>query len=403
MKTIKNKIEEVFAKLKYERFLLSINTRIIVLNIVSAYTLLTTFFDNTSPTLFVLSICVSGIMFFMTTKFKKFYDESKKEYFLFMFYFVEIMLLTLTIKFTTVYDILPFHQLNILYLFSIILSSFHDKKRIVMFTTILSCVSKAFLFFSGMSIDTYSFILKEGKPHEYLYWTDLLLNSLMTGAFGWVVLQTVESATKTFRIISAVSFKEVFDTNMEKVSFSNKEKVFLNSIKITAENKQSEYLGGGDFISIEEKDDYVYGIIGDISSHGANMISGSFLASALFKTYVNTHINPKTSDILNYVSNGISILSEDIGGRGVAISFRINKKGEVYYCGFIFKNAMKKNNKSLPLTSPIRLGEKADYFVKSELKTQLEKEDEIVILTDGWGSEGNFSDDATKLTIKRIK
>jgi hypothetical protein len=146
----------------------------------------------------------------------------------------------------------------------------------------------------------------------------------------------------------------------------------------------------------------IYCLIGDITSHGSNVIPGAFLSCVEFLNVVKHHsdINIKTFSILDRIGQMLNILDDDDGGTGLAICLRINTEtNDLHYSGFIFSKCMTLNGEVQPLTASIRLGEEAHYNVTRENHIKLAIGDVIEIVTDGWVGD---EDDKAKL-ILRIK
>jgi uncharacterized membrane protein YbaN (DUF454 family) len=400
MKTIKATIAEVFEKLNFEKFLISVNLRFIILNILGFYTIAVSAIGETSSV-------ESTIIFFLLAMFAIFNSSNKERYemfknklFLYSFYTIEVITVYLCNKYLTTFESYYFHPAAILFFITILISSFHDDSKIILYVTLISIIARAIMFLDDSTFEVYTKILKNSENTSIIYLIDLIFSTAFLGFFGWSIHRFIDNANKTKKIISIVSFKEVFDSAFELMSFINKKKIFFNRFLISSFQEQSEYLGGGDFVCVEEIGDHVYGIIGDITSHGTNMMSGAYIASSAFKASLHTGNFVTTADILNSISNVLSNLDSKNGGSGIAICFRINKKGKFYYSGFIYKDCFTLDGEVQPLTYAISLGERANYKIDNELELQWRPGSKAVIMTDGWLEEG---DDRTKIEIQYLK
>lgn len=384
MFTVRETIDRVFRKIKFDRFNLAIDTRFAVLGIISIYTFGLALFSKISTPLFLVSIFLFLFLSFVNYKLKKHHYLASNTIFLYFFYFFELTILSFGINYFEFYGESQANPLLSLFYSSILISSFHGKTEIVYFTTILSTILKSFLFISDSETNSIQILF-----HFFLTTSFNLL-------FGFLVVSLIDSFKRAQIMISSITFKNIFDTSLSNIQFINREEIFFDHILIKSEIDQSDRYGGGDFICVSKTDDWIYGIIGDITGHGTNMITGAYLAGLIFKSTLSTIGKPKTHELLKAINKALHDLDILQGGRGLAIAFRISRTGDFFYSGFIHKNCMKIGDKIALLSKPYSLGTKQDYVVDSEFFFNL-KANEVEIVTDGWTSG---DDDKARLTIK---
>ncbi len=394
MLTIRDTIERVFRKIKYDRYHLAINMRFLMLGIIDVYSAGLSVFTNTTADTLVIIFSLITVLGVVNYKMKKHYYLFNRKEFLYLFYFCELSIITFGIYYSDSSLAIWSHPFFGIYLSSILVSSFHGKREIVYFTIIFSTILKAFLFM--LEVKSAYFM------GNYFFLT-ALLNLFVTISFnllhGLLVLKLMENYRSAQKMISGVTFKNIFDNSLRSFLFDNKEQTFFSRLLIKSEIKQSDNYGGGDFVFVSEVNGWVYGVIGDLTGHGSNMLSGTYLAGIVFKNTLNILERPKTYEILRAINKALHDLDILQGGRGLAIAFRVSKEGDFFYSGFIHKSCMKIGGQIARLSKPYSLGEKKDYKISTECYASLRNSD-IEITTDGWTAD---DDDKARLQIKWMK
>jgi hypothetical protein len=396
--SINSEIKKNFSRLTYEKFLISISIRSKLLFALSLYSALWDFqkslFNIES---FVMQILIGSILFF-NVSLKDFFERRNKNFYIVLYSILESSIVSYYILRYTGYTNSFYSPFLFYYFISSVIPLLYNSKVVAITVLFYNLIATTLMYFCTTDVDLFAIFFNSSKITFYFNYVVYFLFACL---FAFTISHTLNSLELIQKFVFNSSYKTIFSESIESISFHNRTEDFEN-LKVSSEVIQSEYLGGGDFICAERKGDFLYCLIGDISSHGANVIPGAYLASIIFKNVISFH--PKnelpTFYILNRINEVLFTLEENSGGNGLAICLRINlKNSQVFYSGFIYSNCITLNDKALSVSQPVSLGVKNTFPIDEEFKITLKNKDVITITTDGWTS---VDDDRAKLVIEHV-